>query len=134
MNGGEQKIEILKPFGEAFEVTKGILFQPFNFEKWLVIGFAAFLTGHFTGSGFNVPLGNFPSRHANQTFYYPDFEQWKPMLPALIGVSGLLVLIVVLTWLRARGNFIFTDCIARNRAAIAEPWREYRPEGNSYFL
>ncbi|HST29972.1 MAG TPA: hypothetical protein VLK27_03960, partial [Chthoniobacterales bacterium] len=46
----------------------------------------------------------------------------------------LLVLIVVLTWLRARGNFIFTDCIARNRAAIAEPWREYRPEGNSYFL
>jgi len=35
---------------------------------------------------------------------------------------------------KARGTFIFTDCIVRNRAAIVEPWHEYRKEGNSYFL
>jgi hypothetical protein len=29
---------------------------------------------------------------------------------------------------------IFTDCIVRNRGAIVGPWREYRNEGNSYFL
>jgi hypothetical protein len=40
----------------------------------------------------------------------------------------------VFSWLKARANFIFTDCIVRNRAVIAEPWREYRKEGNSYFL
>src|SRR5581483_2236455 len=34
----------------------------------------------------------------------------------------------------ARGIFVFTDCIVRNRAAIKEPWREYRREGNSLFL
>jgi membrane-anchored glycerophosphoryl diester phosphodiesterase (GDPDase) len=45
----------------------------------------------------------------------------------------VLFFIVVVTWLKARGNFIFTDCIVRNRGAIAEPWREYRKEGNSYF-
>jgi hypothetical protein len=136
VNGGETKIEIWKPFGEAFELMKKILFQPFNFEKWLVIGFAAFLAGHFTGTGFNVPLGNFPPRHGNQTVSYPDFEQLRPMLPILIAVCAVvfLVLIVVFAWLRARGNFIFTDCVARNRAAIVEPWREYRREGNSYFL
>jgi hypothetical protein len=136
MNGGETRIEIIKPFGEAFELTKKILFQPFNFEKWLVIGFAAFLAGHLTGGGFNVPLGNFPPRHADQTVTTPDFEQWKPMLPIIIAVFAvvMLIFVVVFAWLRARGNFIFTDCVARNRAAIVEPWREYRKEGNSYFL
>jgi len=29
---------------------------------------------------------------------------------------------------------MFTDCIVRNRGAIAEPWREYRTEGNRYFV
>jgi hypothetical protein len=94
------------------------------------------LAGHLTGAGFNVPLGNFPPRHANQTISAPNFEQWRPMLPVLITVFAavFLVFVIVFTWLRARGNFIFTDCIARNRAAIVEPWREYRKEGNSYFL
>ena len=29
---------------------------------------------------------------------------------------------------------MFIDCIVRNRAAIKEPWREFRTEGNSFFL
>ena len=43
MNGNENKIEIFEPFGAAFELMKKILFQPFDFQKWCVIGFAAFL-------------------------------------------------------------------------------------------
>src|SRR5207244_4858019 len=54
--------------------------------------------------------------------------------PIPICIAVVLAIIVVLMWLRARGNFIFTDCIVRNRGAIAEPWRQYRKEGNSYFL
>ena len=29
---------------------------------------------------------------------------------------------------------MFIDCIVKNRGAIAEPWRDFRTEGNSYFL
>ena len=29
---------------------------------------------------------------------------------------------------------MFTDCIVRNRGAIAEPWHEFRTEGNRYFV
>lgn len=67
----------------------------------------------------------------------PDhLEQWKPWLVAAVVVLALLffALVIALTWLKARGHFIFTDCIVRNQAAIAAPWREYRNEGNSYFL
>src|SRR5438552_12220546 len=137
MNGTEPKIEIFKPFGEAFELTKKILFQPFDLTKWLVIGFAAFLSGHFGSFGINFPspFGNFQPHRADQIIR-PHLEQLKPWLQIWIAFFALLifVLIIVLMWLKARGNFIFTDGIVRNRAAIVEPWREYRKKGNSYFL
>ena len=136
MNGGDKKIEILKPFEEAFEVAKKILFRPFELKKWCVIGFAAFLSGHFSAGGFNLPIGNLNPRQQPQTITPPNLEQWKAWLPLTVVafVVGILIFILVMMWLRARGTFIFTDCIVRNRAAIAEPWREYRREGNSYFL
>jgi hypothetical protein len=138
MNGDRPTIEIFKPFGEAFELTNKILFQPFDLRKWAVIGFAAFLAGHFAGVGFNFPspFGNFQSHRATQEVIPPHMEEWKPWLVAIVVVLALLffALVIALTWLKARGNFIFTDCVVRNQAAIAGPWREYRKEGNSYFF
>src|SRR5207244_13027682 len=52
MNGTERNIEIFKPFGEAFELMKRILFQPSDVKKWFVIGFAAWLANLGSG-GFN---------------------------------------------------------------------------------
>src|SRR6266700_5315770 len=138
MNGRSPKIEIFKPFGEAFELTKKILFQPFDLSKWLIIGFAAFLAGHFAGIGFNFPspFGSFQSHRANPNLTLPDLEPWKPWLRVAIAFFALLIFafIILITWLKARGTFIFTVCIVRNRAAIVEPWHVYRREGNSYFL
>ena len=56
------------------------------------------------------------------------------MAVVVVGALLFFALVIALTWLKARGNFIFTDCVVRNQAAIVEPWREYRKEGNSYFL
>jgi hypothetical protein len=140
MNGTGPKIEIFKPFGEAFELTKKILFQPFNFQKWLIIGFAAFLT-YLTGGGFTG--FHFPGRSnwGNHVSPQPEnvrsfIDQLGPMWWSLIGIGVLLVIaiLVILTWVRARGHFVFIDCIVRNRGAIVQPWKEYRVEGNSYFV
>jgi len=136
MNGTKPKIEIFKPFGEAFELMKKVLFKPFEFKKWLVIGFAAFIAGHFGGGGFNFPLRGkkFPFE-PSQAASVPNLEQWKPWLPIAIPAFVILVLLLILLflWLKARGNFVFTDCIVCNRGTIVNPWREYRKEGNSYF-
>jgi len=138
MNGIRPRIEIFRPFGEAFELTNKILFQPFDLKKWFVIGFAAFLSGHLAGVGFNLPspFGNFKSHRTTPEVILPDVEQWKPWLVAVVVLLALLffALVIALTWLKARGNFIFTHCVVRNQAAIVEAWREYRKEGNSYFL
>jgi len=134
MNGSKPTIEIFRPFGEAFELMKKILFQPFDLKKWLVISFAAWLANLCGGAGgFNYR-------------YYRREEMQKVnevlgQIPHSLLVTGIcvlvcfvLVLIVLFAWLRARGCFMFIDCIGKNRGAIAEPWRDFRNEGNSYFL
>jgi hypothetical protein len=137
MNGTEPKIEIFAPFGAAYEWMKTVLFRPFDLGKWLVIAFAAFISGSWGGGpNFNFRWGGDDwkfkwSSHGNA----PDWSlpAWGIVL-IVLGALLLLLLIVVLTWVSSRGRFIFTDCVVKNRAAIAEPWREYRREGNSFFL
>jgi hypothetical protein len=134
MNGVRPRIEIFKPFGEAFELTNKILFQPFDLKKWFVIGFAAWLANLGSGGGgFNY---RFNRRDEVQKVNDAISQIPHPVL--MFGVSLLilvvLALIVFFAWLRARGGFMFIDCIVRNRGAIAEPWREFQREGNSFFL
>ena len=134
MNGTEPKIEIFKPFGEAFELTKKILFQPFDVKKWFVIGFAAWLAN--LGGG----VGGFNYQY-NRREDVQKLNEAISQIPHPILVTGVcvlilfvLVLIVLFAWLRARGRFMFIDCVVKNRGAIVEPWRAFQKEGNSYFL
>src|SRR5438552_17094327 len=133
MNGTKPKIEIFKPFGEAFELMKKVLFKPFEFKKWLVIGFAEWLANLGGGGGFNY---RFNRREDVQKLNEAISQIPHPVLVTgvCVLVALVLVLIVLFAWLRARGCFMFIDCIAKNRGTIAEPWRDFRNEGNSYFL
>src|SRR6266542_4700706 len=113
LNGTEHKIEIFKPFGEAFELMKGILFQPFDVKKWFVIGFAAWLANLGSG-GFN---SQYNRREDVQKLNEAISQIPHPILVAgvCVLISVVLVLIVLFTWLRARGCFISIDCIVKNR-------------------
>jgi hypothetical protein len=134
MNGTEPNIEIFKPFGEAFDLMKKILFQPFDLKKWFVIGFAAWLANLGSGGG----SFNYPFNRRDEVQKINDAISQIPHPILVLGVSLLilfvLVLIVLFAWLRARGGFMLIDCIVKNRGAIAEPWREFQKESNSYFL
>ncbi|MEY2504511.1 MAG: hypothetical protein QOG27_791 [Verrucomicrobiota bacterium] len=140
MNGNEPKIEIFAPFGAGYEWMKTVLFRPFDAGKWFVIAFAAFLSGA-QGGGFNPgQLGRLApgdwkyqkTTHGNVPTDW-NFTPWIVGL-AIAVVLFALVLAIVWMWISSRGRFIFTDCVVKNRAAIAEPWREYRREGNSFFV
>ena len=140
MNGAAPRIEIFAPFGAAFEWMKTVLFRPFDFVKWLTIAFAAFIAGS-GGGGFNFGrLGRLGggdwnyrmSRHGDLPGDW-HIPQWGIALIVTF-VLVVIVLVFVFMWIAARGRFIFTDCVVRNRGAIVEPWREYRREGNSFFL
>lgn len=138
LNGTPSEIEIIAPFKAAFEWMKGMLFRPFDLARWLTIAFAAFIAGGW-GSGLNFKWSRWGGGDWNYRFSrHGEFPDWSVpgWLIALLvlGILAALVLVLLWAWVMARGRFIFTDCVVRNRAAIAEPWREYRREGNSFFL
>lgn len=140
MNGDQPKIEIFEPFGAAFELMKRILFQPFDLGKWCVIGFAAFLANLSGNANLNYTpdigdKGDWSFRSISHNATGSNDWLTSCAVPLLVGGVILVIAIVaVLLWLGCRGRFIFTDCLVRNRGAIAEPWREFRREGNSFFL
>lgn len=139
MDATEPRVEIFAPFGEAFELTTKILFRPFDLKKWFVIGFAAFLATFFSGGGFSYQRRfgdqdwNWKSQHHGSPFSVHDLPPW--VIPvAILGLLLVFAIVALLAWLNARGRFMFTDCIVRNRAAIAAPWHEFRTEGNRFFV
>src|SRR5436190_173047 len=140
MNGTAPRIEIIAPFQAALEWMKAMLFRPFDIAKWLTIAFAAFIAGNPGGGGGNFSrigrFGNGDWKYRSET--HGNFANWDATPWIIAGIAAVVLLVLVLTvvwmWVSSRGKFIFTDCIVKNRGAIAEPWREYRREGNSYFL
>jgi hypothetical protein len=140
MNGTEPKIEIFAPFGAAFQWMTRMLFQPFDFKKWLVVGFAAFLANLSGNTSFNYTPNVGGKNDWNWNFRsmtHDGSNEWLAScgVPLLIGLVLLVIAIAIAVyWVGCRGRFIFADCIVRNRGAIAEPWREYSREGNSFFL
>src|SRR2546423_8644566 len=95
MNGAERTIEIFKPFGEAFELMKKILFQPFDLKKWLVIGFTAWLAslGAGGGSGFYYQ----PKRGQGVV----EINETMSQNPPPILVIGIVFIVVVVVGLNA---------------------------------
>ena len=141
MNGPARKIEILAPFNQAIELTRLTLFRPFDITKWLVIGFAAFLSGWLNSGGGSINPWSFRGWNTSDTqstFQFRSFHMDHAGVFFLVLIAVLVIVfftfLILWLWITARGRFIFIDCIVRNRAAIAEPWREFRREGNRFFL
>src|SRR5947199_10787261 len=120
MNGSKPTIEIFRPFGEAFELMKKILFQPFDLKKWLVIGFAAWLANLCGGAaGFNYRY--------NRREEMQKVNEALGQIPHSLLVTGLCVLvcfvlglILLFAWLRAPAGLVSIDCVGKTGGAIAE--------------
>lgn len=126
--------------GPALERTKQTLFRPFDLGKWFVVGFGCWLARLVDGGGgpwwrSNLNLGDGADAAALAP-ELPDWLQWSTLgvgMIVFLAIAGL-VLLVALLWLSSRGKLIFLDNVAKNRAAIAEPWNRFAAESGSLFL
>ncbi|MBN2582986.1 MAG: hypothetical protein JXL80_07955 [Planctomycetes bacterium] len=134
-------VSVTSAISMAIARTQTILFRPFNASKWFTLGFCAWLAymGNSGGTtvNFNVGGGGRGGR-GGRSELDPVFEWIGSHMPTviMIGVGLFLLcaaLTVLLTWLRARGQFMFLDGVVRNRGAVAEPWRQFRRQANSLF-
>jgi len=116
-----------------------ILFAPFRVETWLVLGFAAFLSEYLsdlTGPESQISYrerGDLPGGHALRDL--AEFLLDPVWGPLVLGTAFLAVVVLLLMmWLGSRGKFVFLDGVARERAAIVEPWKRWSAQGDSLFL
>ncbi len=131
-------VSVIDPITTAIQRVKLILFDPFEIEKWFIIGFCAWLA--FLGEGGAGGGGGGGGGGPSGGGHPGDFREFiAEHLPVIITVAVVVLVIgfaisIVLTWLSSRGRFMFLHCVAENKAQVKFPWREYRRQGNSLFL
>ncbi len=132
--GQPDTISITAPLEEAWKKTRALLFEPFEMSRWFLIGFSAWLAS-IQGSfpSFRVPAPHDDSGHPSLPQIPPD---WIPIVivAAVVVVILVIGILLVLSWLSARGQFMFLDCLIKQRGAVKEPWRLSRENGWSLFV
>lgn len=134
------RISPLDAVGEAIDRARRSLF-PFRFERWLALGFVAFLDqcGRGGGHTFNVPS---PGGGAGPRGGGPDFGRATDWMGSHVGLviviaALVLTLMVVVTalvlWVNSRGIFMYLDDVASGRADVKRPWREHAERAQSLF-
>lgn len=134
----------------AWQHTRSQLF-PIRVERWLVLGFLAFLDqcgrafrgggGSSGGGGGNGhgPGGGWPPDLAGIGAWLQRASEWlaaHATLVALGAVAGILVfglVAAVVLWVNARGVFMYADAVATGRAEVSRPWRQHAEAASSYF-
>jgi hypothetical protein len=131
---------------EAIELVGQRLF-PFRIERWLPLGFVAFLDscgrgGGGSGTSFQFPGGT--GGDGTGTFGgsdgdFAEARAWFFEHLFLIVAGGLLLLALVVTlvaivlWINSRGVFMYADNVATGRFDIRRPWVEHGQRAWSYF-
>jgi len=124
----------------AVRRTVLVLFRPFDAGKWFILGFCAWLAqlGEGGGPSFNFNAGGGPGG-GDGGADFGGFADWVHehlhiiIIVAVAAFLAALALGLLLTWLSSRGKFMFLDGVVRNRAAVVEPWRQYRGPANNLF-
>ncbi len=127
-------VSVIDPITTAIERVKLILFNPFEIEKWFIIGFCAWLANltEVIANLCNV-IANLRDELAKSGEFVRHHLQVIIIVAVVILVIGFAIGIV-LTWLSSRGRFMFLHCVAENKTEVKVPWRKYRRQGNSLFL
>lgn len=126
---------------DALDHVRRHLF-PFDFKRWLTLGFLAFLDQCGRGFGSQFPGGPGGTGGGDGNGGGPDVEAglaWLAAHVVLVSVVAAIVLafvvavLAVLLWVNSRGVFMYLDNVATGRAEVARPWREHAHHASSYF-
>lgn len=140
-------VSFTEPMGAATAWTKSMLFAPFQFSRWLVLCVPAFLmqcSNVSPGAGVtnftSLPGGPGGTGAAGMKDMAVEIETWiaanTTLLGALIGggIITLILLLLLATFLGARGKFILLDNVLTAREGVTEPWTRLGRLANSLWL
>ncbi len=136
-------LSVTSPVSPALERVRAVLFAPFDFAKWLKLGFCAFLAGLLEGGGGGFDFsgdswgggegGNRVREELDHAGAWLQENLSTAILVATLVLLAATAIGLLLIWLRSRGRFMFLDGVVHDRGAVARPWGEFRREANSLF-
>jgi hypothetical protein len=156
-----RNIKIGEPLEKAYDRTIEYCFQPFNYTKWLIMGFVVWVMTMGQGGGggnFNFSPGKFgklfstPNSTSSTSttttggtnsafaqikdFIDQHLTQEVIIISIIVAVVVILVFLaiwLVMEWLKSRFQFIFLDNIISDSYNIKQPWANFKILGNSLF-
>jgi hypothetical protein len=143
------KVSTIDAAQAAIQHTRRQLF-PIRFEKWIVLGFLAFLdqcgrtfngggggggNGHRGGgfSGRGDGLAEQVTRGVDAAAAWLAAHAVQVALGTILGLLVVGALVALVLWINARGTFMYLDNVASGRADVARPWRQHAGAAQSYF-
>jgi hypothetical protein len=106
-------------------------------EKWFIIGFCAWLAnllragsggGGGGGSGEKNPQA---AQAMARTLEFARNHIIAISISVTLAVIFLAAILILLMWLSSRGQFMFLDCLAKNKAEVRNPWKTFKQRANS---
>ncbi|CAN5380197.1 hypothetical protein BH09VER1_BH09VER1_06830 [soil metagenome] len=134
-------MNLIEAFGFAWNRMVVLLFRPFDFKRWFLMGFSAWLASFLTGGNslsFNTHWpSSSPSPFSKGWQGLPaPFNSWgaETWIPVIATATLIVIaLIFVFVWLGCRGQFMLLDNVVKGRSEVRVPWREFRVRANSLF-
>jgi len=127
---------------EAFEHTRRLLF-PFRFDRWLTLGFVAFLDqcgrggvgGTLPGGppGGSVPGPGTGSRDLSDIGSWFNAHLGVIVASAIVALVVIVAVVALMLWIGSRATFVYIDDVATGRAEVSRPWSAHAERANSYF-
>jgi hypothetical protein len=117
---------------------------PFRLDRWIALGFVAFLDSCGRG-GFGLQFpgggggGDGSSASTSAGSEVSQVRDWIGEHLVLVVVLATVALLLVLTlmaivlWINSRGVFMYADNVASGRFDVVRPWREHGARAWSYF-
>ena len=133
-----RRVSVVEAAREAIDHTQRTLF-PFRFERWLALGFLAFLEQCGRGGGVSSPPTHWPG---NTSGGGPDLGGalgWLSEHAVVVALAAglLLAVVVALTalalWIGSRGIFMYLDNVASGRVDVGRAWQEHADRAASLF-
>jgi hypothetical protein len=132
------RLSAIDAVAPAIERTKAMLFRPFDFKTWMIMGVIGWLGGEGMGGGFNFsfPMGGHPpGKRAPVPPSAPGPHFPTALLVLVIAVVVLVVsaIAVAFIYLFSRFRFVLFDSVLSAHAGIDKGWRSYREQAHRYF-
>ena len=136
----------------AFHRTGEMLFRPFRWHYWLLLGLGAWLT--LLGEN-STPIYTFTDSSERITptmlqnaFHHAINGNWNQVLPSLdislslpmlaclfcFGIIALLFWWLAVAWLKAQGHLLYLEQIVNPEVSVKASVKQHLRQGNSAFL